>query len=118
MAQTLDNLEVQYTYHVHEGNSSTVGGCYNIPYYYYSYPQDVYCYHHNKGSAGYEQGTFYRCNDCGNTAWDYFPPTKIGTTTAYSYGYSVPSNGTEISKTYELGCGKTEKTIESATIIY
>ena len=96
VAEALGNLDVIYSYHTHEGNTSQVGGCYGnltgikpvlcgcTSYVYANdngHPYCANCYHNHEGKC---QGTV-----------SYTQYTYIG-----------------------LNCGKTEETIESVTIVY
>ena len=95
-AEALGNLNVIYNYHVHEGDTSQVGGCYGnltgiqpvlcgCNSYVYAndngHPYCANCYHNHSGKC---QGTV-----------SYTQYTYIG-----------------------LTCGKTEETIESVTFVY
>ena len=112
MAQALDNLDVQYTYHVHEGNEgSTANGCYtNAVHTYESYTYQC------PGT-----NTILRTSD-GNhagSAGKYNCDAYCGNFGNYGKKCTATRTGTRIvSTTYSLGCGKTEDTIESVTIIY
>lgn len=109
VADGLSKVNVVYTYHAHEGNSSAVGGCYG-----------------NKSEIRYNY-TYCSCPDADDLYWpswagrpicglcDHPSDTHSGTgskcgavtsQTPYTYNY------------IGLTCGKTEETIESATIIY
>lgn len=116
MSEILDNLDVQYTYHVHEGSeSATANGCYTKAIY-HSHINS--CYIQCSGTANSKGGAGnawkYTCNKCNKDYW-------VG-----SWGADFPCTEKILScgKTsstidnYTLGCGKTEETIESATIIY
>ena len=120
MANITDNLNISYTYHLHSGNETNGDGCYTTPVYYYSYTAYTYCNHPNLAYAEVGDGDdFYRCYDCGTTSINKKPSPKVtGSYTAYEEGYTIPSGATLISTTYEIWCGKTEDTIESATITY
>lgn len=97
-ADALGKVNIQYSYHSHVGNSSSVGGCYgNL-----TGTRPVYCgcdsYIYDKDENGHT-----RCANCyhnhgGNTC------NAVRSYTTYTY--------------IGLICGKTEQTIESATIIY
>ena len=107
-----DNLEVQYTYHVHEGSeSATANGCYTNPVHTY----ETYTYQ----CPGYN--TILRTSD-GNhpgSAGKYNCDAYCANFGKKDEKCQAIRTGTRIASTiYELGCGKTEETIESATIIF
>lgn len=101
VADSLGKAQIVYTYHQHSGNSSQVGGCYgNL-----TGAAPVYCgcdhYVFTDSLPGYEgHSTCANCyhnhggDEC-DAVKGYEPYTYIG-----------------------LVCGKTEQTIESATIVY
>lgn len=100
VADSLGKAHIEYTYHKHSGNSSQVGGCYkkltgNKPVY------------------------------CGCSAYAYVElPGYEGTGTCANCYHNHGSSKCNAVKSYTqyeyigLKCGKTEQTIESATIIY
>lgn len=123
MTETLDNLEVQYTYHKHEGTEgTTANGCYIKPVYHvhrnscYSTPcgGSLYVSYVN-GTASYN----ITCNRCGQTGfvgqtwWDNGSVSRVCSNKSIICGLT-----TSTIDSYTLSCGKTENTIESATIIY
>lgn len=96
MTNALENIDIQYTYHVHEGEANQEGGCYGKV----SYQQNTYC-----TCRGFSPQDHGGCN-CGHASWAHgtdWCKYVMGTTTAYKIA---------------LTCGKTTDTIESATIIY
>ena len=107
MANALDNLDVQYTYHVHSGDASTIGGCYgNItkqcPGRYITTKESWFnrCW-----------WSVITCNSCG-VSW---------TNEDGDYAYKAGSDRGKCTRAVSgigLSCGKTEQTIASATIIY
>ena len=114
------NLNISYTYHVHEGDASASGGCYT----------KAVMHSHTDACNGPCPGTWgsrvqtvvdgitfyiYTCNTCGitktTTSYDGVTGTNCGATT-------IVCGKTGRVESYGLSCGKTEQTIESATIIY
>ena len=112
MAEIFDNLEVQYTYHVHEGiEGSTANGCYINPVHTY----ETYTYQ----CPGYN--TILRTSD-GNhpgSAGKYNCDAYCANFGKKDEKCQAIRTGTRISSTtYTLGCGKTNETVESVTITY
>ena len=115
MAQTLSNLQVSYTYHQHTDNNGNVtnsnylttsGGCYTR---YADVNETIQIV---VGSCAYDPdeehwNSWGNCYKCGSvyTGW-------------YSSTGAVVNHTHSIGKYYWRNCGKTEETIESATIIY
>ena len=119
----LSKANIQYVYHIHEGNAgSFANGCYT---------KEVYhrhisgCYGICNGTikvgyTGWDEGlqvTFYYqyCQSCGA---DY---TSTSNKNGGTCTNSVPKCGKSTTTTidgYTIGCGKTTDTIESATIIF
>lgn len=96
IADGLSKANIQYTYHVHEGDSSAVGGCYgNCTGY-----QPVYC-----SCWGWVGGS-YGCDNCHHAYGMHGSGYCTGIVSNNAYTY------------IGLVCGKTTDTIESATIIY
>ena len=134
MAEALDNLDIQYTYHVHKGSAGTsANGCYTKAQYHAHVSS---CYTAATGSI-YADPNYYPTDSSGNYLWGYYCNTcgtlvgKFGVWEGASFnqgvssgthncGYTVVSCGKTTSTItgYTLGCGKTEQTIEGATIIY
>ena len=117
MQQTLNNLEVQYTYHVHEGSSGdTANGCYTTPEY---HTHTDSCYETITGrwskTSDYTGAVYVKCTRCGAKG-----TAGMGLEgTVHCSGKSLTCKiDTTIIIAYTLGCGKTEDTIESATIIF
>ena len=103
---------IEYTYHVHEGVSTQVGGC-------YAQSQDSCRGHYiaietgtlvSTGSLAGKYAIKGKCNVCGYIGVSY------GSVPAY-IGQSL-HNCSQYTTTIVLNCGKTEETIESATIYY
>lgn len=114
-------MNVQYTYHVHEGaEGSTSNGCYTNAVY-HSHTNN--CYKSCSGSltktSSSDDQYVFKCNTCGGTNyrtkhdWENNPSVRSCNLPKISCGKTTAT----IEK-YSLGCGKTEDTIESATIIY
>ena len=101
MANALGNVNIQYNYHTHEGTTTSGTGCYTTP-----NIVNVTCTGWIADefdiNGGIHIGT---CNRCGRT--DYTTGGKI-----CGRLLGTRQDG------YKLDCGKTEDTIESATIIY
>ena len=123
MQQALDNLDVQYTYHVHEGSEGTsANGCYTTPVYHNHISSctnickgTMICVGGGEVNGSYMHG--YKCNYCGRQEFSggsEKPPWSCGKNLG-GYGCGM-SNTTIIG--YTLGCGKTEETVESVTITY
>lgn len=97
IADSLGKMEVRYTYHRHIGDSTQVEGCYGI----LTGIKPVLC-----GCTQYAHTDILGHSTCAN-CWHNHGVNKCGATIS--------------NQTYEyigLVCGKTEETIESATIIY
>ena len=120
-----DNLQVQYTYHVHDGDGTSESECYSAVYHTHSSS----CYRTCTGSKiataeGTESGSGYKgpykCNSCGITGTDYGSYKQFVGQNFGTCGRSILkcSISTSTISGYEVSCGKTEETIESATIIY
>ena len=115
MQQVLDNLDVQYTYHVHEGSAgTTANGCYTLPVY-HAHSNSCYKTCGGKQTIVSSNSSYMKvkCTSCGDTSnedpdYDVF---ICGVTT-------LICNKAGTISSYKLGCGKTIETIESATIIY
>ena len=141
MANALDNLDVQYTYHVHEGSASTTAnGCYTKENYetcnvtssskYLGKSQSENGYYGfsgtrcTNGNHYYVTEITYNHSFCGNTHIIYSAECSCasdGWTPHYQSRVVTAGGGTSshsIFTGYDVGCGKTEDTIESATIIY
>lgn len=109
VAEALNSSLIQYVYHEHTGNSSSGGGCYGKIVY---KTTQVLCGSTNKYVSGsYESGGtthyYYTCNVCGKT-------TTSGAGACKGY---ITVTTSDIDH-YELNCGKTTGTIESATITF
>lgn len=132
MQQALDNLEVSYTYHEHEGSEgSTANGCYTQAVYHSHLST---CYQAATGSLYWEnhyrddQGNWcnrYYCNTCGAFTGQQgvsngsgFKSGQLEGIHQCGYTIAVCGKSTDTIESYTLGCGKTDETIESVTIIY
>ena len=110
MAQSLDNLQVQYTYHVHEGDGTSATGCYKAQINTCSnvlYATDSNGNSYDEGDVIYHICSIHGVVGC--APWETWisagkPVTRVC--------------GTNMGTKYVLNCGKTEETIESVTIIY
>lgn len=119
------NLNIEYTYHVHQGSEgSTANGCYTKAVY-HSHGSNCYCngqYTYNGvyvGNCSLQDDKIYpiTCNKCGQ--YQQWYGRDMGRYGAYSpCGAFICSKSTTTPISYTLGCGKTEETIESAKIIY
>ena len=110
MQQALDNLEVVYTYHVHEGASDMGTGCYTTPVYGYNYQSCYHICHYSSGEVCHIHpvGSIPNCGFDGGVFNGY----------QYSNGYTHNVAVSSYINYYTLGCGKDGNTIESATIIF
>lgn len=117
MTSAMENIDIQYTYHEHQGEPSINGGCYTTPVY------------HSHVSNCYSKctGTLYSLNNTGTETqwrcpkcdWKGYRSNSSGT----KYGDPCPTSVISCSLTgtiiaYDIGCGKTTDTVESATIIF
>ena len=101
VADGLSKVNVQYTYHEHIGDKTNGGGCYTAP-----NMVNLYCTGYIRDEFDENGGTHIgTCNKCGSTQF-----TTGGKTCNRLLGTTQEG--------YTIGCGKTEETIESATIIY
>ena len=108
---------ITYTYHKHTGSPSAEGGCY------------AGCTLISTTSAA-KTDWFGRCPNCGKHTWHqghtaytaHFSCGYSQTYAAYvicvSCGAGIHTGAGPDHKCYYLSCGKTENTIESATITY
>jgi len=99
-ADALGKININYTYHRHTGNTSQVGGCYGIL-----------------------VGTRPNICGCNNYIYEILPGYEGHPTCGNCYHNhgSKTCDAVDGYSRYEyigLNCGKTEETIESATIIY
>ncbi len=116
----IQNLNITYTYHTHEGEAAAGTGCYTVPVY---HSHINTCLGTTTNSCGCttdrgwhevpNNGSPYpACDHCGHF-YHQSSPCGFGTTTSYyKCGLDQAIEG------YSLGCGKTEQTIETATIKY
>lgn len=95
------NLNISYTYHSHVGDNTAEGGCYGNK----TGTTPVYCDCHFFFYEVREDGGQY-CGNCGHGPDAHDGNGCKGIRTYQSYTY------------IDLICGKTEQTIESATITY
>ena len=120
LAQALNNLNIVYTYHEHEGSEgASPNGCYTKV---VQHGHVDSCYTqctgtHKYGGYNYTEnnGTIYYvkpCNVCGKD--DRGTNTSDVKCTNKTLSCNIDSSILN----YELGCGKTEDTIESVTIVY
>ena len=131
MAYATNNTEINYTYHKHvdnEGNeqnssyqASENGGCFTTEnivyttttgacggYVGYSHTSQIY----DDVAGTWVSWKFYRCSRCGQEyPEDHVPPSSSCTKTVNK---RVDSG----KRYYTVGCGKTESSIESATITF
>lgn len=123
MSEVLDNLDVQYTYHVHEGSEgTTANGCYVKASFHshvrkYCSPQ-VYCNQGPESNTNPDTGSIvYKyygfCSNCGRKMYHNGSIAYEPCASCYTCGKSTSSI-----ESYGIGCGKTEETIESVTIKY
>ena len=117
LTSAMENIDIQYTYHEHQGESFTNGGCYTVPVY-HSHTNS--CYSKCPSTIYYLNSTDtqsqFRCNKCG---WQGYIDKVHNPRTGDPCPNSVIScslTGTIIA--YDIGCGKTTDTVESATIIF
>lgn len=139
-ANSLDNVEVSYIYHVHTDNSDTK---YDADTILYSVDNPGGCFianghtHDKTGTCesktiqtgtrlcgtwdcysndGYHQK--FRCTGCGSTREQYLEISGSGWGLGDHYveTYSTSYTCGEPINTWKIGCGKTDQTIESATI--
>lgn len=115
MSEVLDNLNVQYTYHVHEGDGTSATGCYVAVY--HEHASGCYTtvnYRYDIGAD--ESGVFAICPNCGNKQMVAADGEKCYK--GCTYKSLVCGKATTTIEKYALGCGKTEETVESVTITY
>ena len=118
-AETMDGVDISYTYHAHTGSSSKGGGCYTKAVYKNKNETVTeVCPGYCRYIASESDGTLIlSCDKCG---WDMLRPSEYGT----DYTVKCPNDSWTHTKTvkvldhYDPGCGKTTSTIESATIIF
>lgn len=106
---------------MHEGSAgATSNGCYTTPVY---HSHTTSCYKSCGGSYSITgngaEGTYVvKCSRCGNTAYKKVSDWNAGSGRTHNSQILNCSINTNLPENYVLGCGKTEETIESATIIY
>ena len=131
IADGLDKVDVKYIYHEHSGDSTTGTGCYTVAEY-HKHTDSCYktvqtgtrkcgtwnCYNNHTPYAD------FRCSGCGSEAKNQW----VGDTSSSGWGmgdHMVPIYSKQLNCTkgdeiigYQLGCGKTEESIESAIITF
>lgn len=119
IADGLSKASVEYVYHEHSGDASSGTGCYSKPVY---HTHNSGCYSEYKcghwdciSNVG---GTVvFQCSGCGQKVTEYNVDTSGGGWGKGSHYSSKLSCGMSNNITgYTLGCGKTEQSIEYATI--
>lgn len=110
------NLDIQYTYHVHQGDSTAGGACYSPHIHTNTCGTPIYCtnlysYWRDVGlPTAYEVYDYHgTCTNCGAAAVTHWNPGTVNCTKCTSCG---------LDGMYEFSCGKTEQTIETAVITY
>lgn len=114
-----ENLDIQYTYHKHEGEASKGTGCYTKS---VKHKHKASCYTECTGTLTYLREYLgesqYQCTEC-NTIFYYGAPDNNGAAAGRVCSeQSVTCGKTNVIESYDVGCGKTEDTVESAVIIY
>lgn len=115
VADGLSKVNIQYTYHVHQGTEgTTANGCYTKPVYHTHSSCYRVCGGHQYTISTHSSYIMVRCESCGAET------KEIKDYNSFICGQAVLKCGktTSTVEKYTLGCGKTEDTIESATIIY
>lgn len=114
----LNGISISYVYHQHTGSASSGSGCYTKGIHNHTSSCGIkYGTHHVVNTDHYDGGNVYReCIYCGmgGYVYDDWHTGDWGTCYSNQVGYSCGSP----TNSYALGCGKTENTIESATIIF
>lgn len=122
--EKLDNIDVEYVYHVHTGSPDNGGGCYSQP---INEPIVKSCRVIVGGCEGggtsepdghctceYET-THYNCGAGSSRGTRRHMNPPHFSSTQYNHDYI---DGYRFTGKYALGCKKTEQTIESATIVF
>ena len=105
LAQALDNLQVSYQYHVHQGDGTIVDGCYgNL-----TKTERVQCGLKCTDTSWEDGGRQYIAATCSNGHFNDYQ-SYIGKACPQMMNKTVNYIGPV--------CGKTEETVESVTIIY
>lgn len=121
-AEKLDGLSIEYIYHEHVGDSSVQGGCYTVEQKHYGVSYNTYF--DNARETKIINGQVYTflgvgCRDCGK---DYVTNWCEETQPEYSVRGPYPAHvncpGVLLPSTWDLGCGKSTWTIESAVIVF
>ena len=107
MTNAMDNFNIVYTYHEHEGSEGTeANGCYTTA----NNILTGYGTHNLRATNEYyDVHMWMECIYCGGRWLNCNIPQYYNPTCDKQPQYNT---------TYTLGCGKTEETIESVTIIY
>ena len=136
IADGLSKAFVEYVYHEHTGNESEGGGCYTKPVY-HTHTNSCKTHYYNPGTFNRSGGSWkpgesvnpsMKCPVCGGgidtwdsgggyTSWGCKKSncgSYVGGYDYYGEPYTCGLSETIIG--YNLGCGKTEKSIEYATI--
>lgn len=120
-----DNIDISYTYHVHDGNEENGGACYKPVYKQHTHVSSCYKTVDSTCQCGAYAGRWYsdtdfRCEVCGHAghgpsgicgAWTKSTSIICGKTAGQRY----EDEGIE---SYTLCCGKTPDTPETATITF
>lgn len=123
--KSTNSASIEYTYHQHTGSSSGGGGCYTAGYHVHTdaCPKGtctvyVDCTSTHSDGGSYHNFYTYEHRDCGE-GWsageDWQNHSRQGSWTQ-THEYYI-CNNSPINR-YNLGCGKTTSTIESATIVF
>lgn len=114
-AEKQDEASIEYHYHVHEGTPGEIGGCYGEERYITGYEQMEYQVTGHLQQVGYPDGSVYGvCDVCGGTGTWEGVNSEHCSQTRYIDNPNKPIYGTRIG----LICGKTEETLEYATIVF
>ena len=121
-AKKIDGLSIEYVYHEHAGSSSERGGCYTIEQKRYGISYNTYF--DNVRDTQIIDGQTYTflgvgCRDCNS---EYITNWCAETQPEYSENGPYPAHvncpGVPLPSTWDLGCGKSTWTIESAFIVF
>lgn len=118
-AEKQENTQIEYHYHVHEGTPEEIGGCYGEEQYITGYEKTSYSVPHYFEKEDFDgQGAIHgKCFYCGRTCtadWTGHTGPICCWSTEYIDDPNRPIYGTRIG----LICGKTEETLEYATIVF
>ena len=121
----IDNASIIYTYHSHVGDAQNGGECYSPLYKVHSHSNGCYSTVSSTCTCSAYAGqwindTIFICRVCGHAG--HGPGGTCGATTTSTVlscgkieGTRYQSEGLEA---YVISCGKTESTIETATIVF